>query len=91
METINDFDQLIAELNRSKGHEDSYLSTLKRVDIPKETYNSFLAFNEDNYVRNCIYKNNDYVTYNCNENIDGNIGFMIVGRSGNIRYFRNKK
>ena len=26
-----------------------------------------------------FYKNNDYVTYNCNENIDGNIGFMIVG------------
>ena len=38
-----------------------------------------------------FYKNNDYVTYNCNEDIDGKIGFMIVDGNGYIRYFRNKK
>jgi len=33
----------------------------------------------------------DYVTYNCNKDIDGKIGFMIVDGNGFIRYFRNKK
>ncbi len=37
-----------------------------------------------------VYNNNDYVTYNCNEDIDGKIGFMIVDGNGYIRYFRNK-
>ena len=38
-----------------------------------------------------FYKNNDYVTYNCNRDINGKIGFMIVDGNGFIRYFRNKK
>ena len=38
-----------------------------------------------------FYKNNDYVTYNCNKDIDGKIGFMIDNGNGYIRYFRNKK
>ena len=37
-----------------------------------------------------FYKNNDYVTYNCNRDINGKIGFMIVDGNGYIRYFRNK-
>jgi hypothetical protein len=38
-----------------------------------------------------FYKNNDYVTYNCNRDINGKIGFMIYDGNGFIRYFRNKK
>ena len=35
-----------------------------------------------------FYKNNDYVSYNCNESkFDGKIGFMISDGSGYIRYF----
>ena len=35
--------------------------------------------------------NNSYVTYNCNEDIDGKIGFMISEGNGYIRYFPNKE
>ena len=35
-------------------------------------------------------RNNDYVTYNCNRDINGKIDFMIVDGNGYIRYFRNK-
>tara|TARA_R110001632_G_scaffold10085_2_gene37803 strand:- start:561 stop:1025 length:465 start_codon:yes stop_codon:yes gene_type:complete len=38
-----------------------------------------------------VYNNNDYVTYNCNEDIDGKIGFMITNSNGYIRYFPNKE
>ena len=38
-----------------------------------------------------LKKVSDYVTYNCNKDIDGKIGFMIDNGNGYIRYFRNKK
>ena len=77
---FNETNNLFAKL----GDYDDIVEEIKKCD--------YVGIMNLKYVGNeNLKKVSDYVTYNCNKDIDGKIGFMIDNGNGYIRYFRNKK
>lgn len=60
MEKIKTIEALVYELGNRERSGSKILEIMKKVEIPREEYEPYLSWNDDNYTRNVLARNEDF-------------------------------